>query len=273
MNKRKINNSENTLSKLECQVAYLSQAGLKRWEIAKSLGIQPGTVKSQLERVKAKLGPEWKEKVKINCPEIAKEVKEAVQTIKEISAALEITNFAAVRKMLEGELSLQESAILYLQGLNSKTGKEYLRKARSVQWQLIRLNGDRLLYVNAGARFWLKPALTELMENRSISFLNSDMAEDPYRPWWLPYISKGRTRATRAANYEIKANTGYKYVGNFLTNWIDNQLELYVTSLYTRMQQRWQALHKIAIAAGREAPESLPALAELLAEARAAIGN
>lgn len=289
------------LSKLELRVALLARAGLKRWEIAAGLGISKGTVKSQLERVAAKLGPGWKGNAGLKWPQLDPEVWQAVRALKkpacaagtipaavpaaapgpaagqaaagETAAALARQNIscAAARRALEGKLSPDEAAIIHLQGLPSRAGGAYLKRARSVQWRIL-LNEGRTLYVGNGARFWLKPALAYLADNRHIRFLHSDKTEKPYRPWWLPYISSGRARGTRAAYYTLRDGTAAEYTRSYLDIWINSELEVYVTRLYARMQQRWQALHSIARSAAAGGPVSLPTPADLLDEARAALG-
>jgi len=307
----KIADTRLVLSKLELQAALLARAGLKRWEIAAVLGIRKGTVKSQLERVAAKLGPGWKSNASLKWPQLDAGVRQAVRVVKkpagvtgaipavvpaaapgpavpgptasgpatsgvaagEIAATLARQNisYAAARRALEGELSPEEAAVIHLQGLPSRAGAAYLKKARSVQWHVL-LNKGRTLYVGTGARFWLKPAITYLAGNRYIRFLHSDKTEEPYRPWWLPYTSGGRARGTRAAYYTLRDGTAAEYTRSYLDAWISGELEVYVTRLHARMQQRWQALHSIARSAGRGGPVSLPTPVGLLAEARSALG-
>lgn len=309
-----------TLSRLELQIALLARAGLKRWEIATVLGIQQGTVKSQLERVTAKLGPTWKERKDVLWPELEPEVHQAVlvlqgpeagnpmeEAILEAAPTLpalglraarsspvvrtdggvtpegitpegatmdlvEPMDFSSARRALEGELTPGEAAILQLEGLPSPKGRAFLRQARSTQWQLLLLGECRSLYVSAGARFWLKPALAVLSDNRQIRFLQSDNSDEPYRPWWLPYTTSGRARGTNAAYYKLQDAASGEYASSYLRDWIDNDLENYVASLHARMQQRWRALNRIALAAGRGKPRPLPDLPALLAEARRVLG-
>lgn len=303
----KATDAQLALSKLELQVALLSRAGLKRWEAAMVLGIGKGTIKSQLERVTAKLGPDWKNDASLKWPQLDPDVQQAVRALKitpgptgrmtggdgtavsasdaakaaaDLPAAGEITaipthqgiSFDTARRALSGKLSPEETAIIHLQGLPSKTGRTYLKKARSVQWQLL-LNEGRVLHIGAGARFWLKPALAHLTNNRYIRFFHSDKTEAPYRPRWLPYITSGRVRATRAAYYKMGDNHAAEYSLSYLGNWINNELEAYVARLHKLMQQRSQALQSIARSAGRSVvPPLLPTLEELMTEARAAIG-
>ncbi|NLW07767.1 MAG: hypothetical protein GX039_07330 [Clostridia bacterium] len=306
------------LSKLELQVATLSRAGLTRWQIAAVLGLRKGTIKSQLERVKYKLGPDWKENASLRWPILDPDVQQAVRDLKipagfgsgregsaapgqkenltpdtggqappaaasgpvaalpadnEIAATLTRQNigFDTARQALEGGLSPEEAAIIHLQGLPSRAGSTYLKKARSVQWQIM-LNKDRTLYVNPGARFWLKPALGFLTDNRYLRFFHSDKTSEPYRPWWLPYISSNRVRATRAAYYKMADNSAAEYSRFYLDKWIKGELELYAARLHALMQQRWQALHRIARSAGRGTPEAPPTLEELITAAQAALG-
>ncbi len=309
-----------TLSRLELQIALLARAGLKRWEIATVLGIQQGTVKSQLERVTAKLGSTWKERKDVLWPELEPEVHQAVLALQapasghptdvatiEVAAtspALDLPatgvspaagtaggailegittepaatvqqepmDFTSARRALEGELTPGEAAILQLQGLPSPRGRAFLKRARSTQWQLLLLGECRSLYVSAGARFWLKPALAVLSDNRQIRFLQSDNSDEPYRPWWLPYTTSGRARGTNAAYYKLQDAATGEYASSYLRDWMDNDLENYVASLHARMQQRWRALNRIALAAGRGKPRPLPDLPALLAEARRVLG-
>lgn len=307
-----------TLSRLELQIAILSRAGLKRWEIAIVLGIKEGTVKSQLERVTAKLGPTWKERKDVLWPELEPEVQQAVldlqgttavifrdeNSLEEAAAAvaargsltqglpadrtrggdgsgaertdakdqLEPMDFTLARRAQEGELTPGEAAILQLQGLPSSKGRAFLYRARSTQWQLLLLGESRSLYVSAGARFWLKPALAVLGDNRQIRFLQIDNSDEPYRPWWLPYTTSGRARGTNAAYYKLQDIAAGEYASNYLRAWMDYDLENYVASLHARMQRRWRALNRIALAAGRSKPRPLPDLPALLAEARRVLG-
>ncbi len=290
------------LAPLELQVALLAREGLTRWEMATALGLQPGTVKSQLERVAAKLGHDWKDQDGIVWPELEEEVRQAVRALqaqnsnpaeerdgnagstgaldtgqeggREIAAATsrQAVNPDSVRLAMEEEITPAEAAILQLQGLPSRAGTAYLRQARATQWQLIILGENRVLYTSAPARFWLKPPLAALNDNRSIRFFRSDSEDEPYRPWWLPYTTNGRARGARAAYYKIGDASGGEYARNFLEAWVATELEEYVYRLYTRMQQRWQALSRIARASGRPQPPQPPADSELLAAARAAAG-
>lgn len=290
------------LARLELQVALLARAGLKRWEIAMALGIQQGTVKSQLERVVAKLGSEWKDRSDIFWPELEKDVRQAVETLKnqqgttdgnggsdrggpaglvgvpetgeEIAATAigrQRISFSSARRAIEGEFSPAEAAILHLQGLPSRAGGLYLRQARATQWQLLLLGENRVLYTSAAARFWLKPALASLCDQGYIRFFHSDTTDEPYRPWWLPYTTNGRARGTRAAYYKVGSVAAGEYARNFLEAWVTSELEDYVNCLHARMQQRWRALMRIARASGRPEPADPPGLAELLSAAREAL--
>ncbi|WP_406676613.1 hypothetical protein [Moorella sp. ACPs] len=258
------------LAKLELQVALLARAGLKRWEIATALGLQQGTVKSQLERVAAKLGSNWKGRTNIIWPELEEEVLRAVRSLQEQNK--QEISFNSARMAMEGEISPDEAVILQLQGVPSRAGSTYLRQARAVQWHLLLLGEGRVLHVGAAARFWIKPALTALADNKYIRYLHSDNGDDPYRPWWLPYTTSGRVRGTRAAYYKLGDASAGDYVRNYLQAWLDGELADYVTHLYSRMQHRWQALSRIARIAGRPEPIPPPTRAELLAEARQVLG-
>ncbi|PRR69041.1 hypothetical protein [Neomoorella humiferrea] len=260
---RKIVDARLELAQLELRVALLAREGLKRWEIAAALGIQIGTVKSQLERVADKLGPDWKEKKNIVWPELDEEVLSALKTLREGD------NLVAIE---EEDSVPEEAAILHLKGVANKTGSNYLHQARALQWRLLLLGDGRALHVGAAARFWIKPALSFLSENKYIRFLNSDVGDEPYRPWWLPYTTGGRARGTRAAFYKIIDASAGEYVCNYLQFWLEDELEDYVTRLYSRMKQRWQALSRIARSAGRTVPVPPPSLAELLQEARQVFG-
>ncbi len=290
------------LAPLELQVALLARVGLTRWEMATALGLQQGTVKSQLERVAAKLGHDWKDQDGIVWPELEEEVRQAVRVLqaqnnilvgdqggdenpanaidagqeggREIAATAprQAVNPDSVRLALEEEIAPAEAAILQLQGLPSRAGTAYLRQARATQWQLLLLGENRVLYTSAPARFWLKPALAALNDNRYIRFFHSDSEDEPYWPWWLPYTTNGRARGARAAYYKIGDASGGEYARNFLEAWVATELEEYVYRLHTRMQQRWQALSRIARSSGRPQPPQPPADSELLAAARAAAG-
>lgn len=276
------------LSPLELRVALLARAGLSRWEIATALSLQEGTVKSQLERVTAKLKPGWKENPELRWPGLQEEVLKAVQTLrggpptagrqaaKEAAAAgapgKAGISYTAVRRAVEGGLVKPEAGILQLLGHPSGAGRKYLQQARSFQWQLVaRGNGDKVMYIDGGARFWLKPALEVLLENKYLRFWQSDSQGDSYRPMWLRFVAAGRARGTKPAYYKITAGSGDR-VCSYLGFWVLHELENYVASLYEKMQQRWQALQRLACMAGKPAPPPLPTPEELLKEARAALG-
>lgn len=259
------------LSELELRVALLSKAGLKRWEIAHALGIKEGTVKSQLERIKAKLGAGWKEDPSIFWPELSGELKEAISNLRSPAPVLftRAANYTGVRQAEKGALSPAEAVILQLQGQSSPAGKRYLQKARSTQWRLIQL-GDKgqALFVSAGVRFWLRPALAVLVENKYLKFFQSDGGSELYRPSWLPYVTQGRARGTRAAYYKITGIGTRDYVQRYLSLWVAGDLEVYAAQLHTRMEQRWQALSRMARLAGKSIPPPPPSLEMLLEEAR-----
>ncbi|WP_258359645.1 hypothetical protein [Moorella sulfitireducens (nom. illeg.)] len=259
------------LANLELQVALLARAGLKRWEIATALGLQQGTVKSQLERVANKLGPNWKGRPDIIWPELEEEVLHAIKSLQEQNK--QEINFNYARMAMEGSISPDEAAILQLQGVPSPAGTAYLRRARAVQWHLLLLGDGRVLHVGAAPRFWIKPALTFLADSKYIRYLHSDNGDDPYRPWWLPYTTGGRVRGTKAAYYKLGDASAGDYVSNYLQAWLEEELVDYVTRLYSRIQQRWLALSRIARNAGRKEPEPPPTQEELLLEARQALGT
>ncbi|MBE3581765.1 MAG: helix-turn-helix transcriptional regulator [Thermoanaerobacteraceae bacterium] len=259
-----------TLAELELQVALLARAGLKRWEIAASLGIKPGTVKSQLERITAKLGPGWRDRPDIVWPEVAEEVLQAVKWVQDRNE--EEAYFRGFRAAVEGGIAPEESGILRLQGVLSAAGTAYLRQARALQWKLLLWGDGRILRVGAAARFWIKPALSFLVAGKYIRYLRADSGEEPYRPWWLPYTG-GRVRAAKAAFYKMPTAADRDYVGNYLEDWIDRELPAYVTRLHKRMQQRWLALRLIARSAGRKEPEPPPSPEELFSEAQECLGT
>ncbi|MDN5344344.1 MAG: hypothetical protein PWQ18_455 [Clostridia bacterium] len=290
------------LAPLELRVALLARAGLTRWETAAALGLKPGTVKSQLERVAAKLGHDWKDKGRIVWPELEEEVRQAVKALQAqgdspsgsqggsleptsgmeaglkgnreiaVTSSRQKISLTSVRLALEGALAPAEAAILQLQGLPSRAGGAYLQKARATQWQLLLLGENRVLYTSAAARFWLKPALSALNDNKYIRFFHSDSEDEPYRPWWLPYTTSGRARGTRAAYYKIGDASGGEYARSFLDTWVTAELGEYVERLHARMRQRWHALSFIARSSGRPQPPAPPTGAELLAAAREALG-
>lgn len=258
------------LSDLELKVALLAKMGLKRWEIARVLGVKEGTVKSQLDRIKGKLRTDWKKDPDLLWPEISRELEEAVEELGYSKRALEgRVNYTLLRQAVEGELSPAETVILHLQGQPSPAGSKYLKKARSAQWKLIQMaDRGQALFVGAGARFWLRPALAELVANKHLKFFQSDGTGELYRPDWLPYLVAGRARGTRPAYYKIAGKGARDYVQRYLLLWLDNCLETYVAELHTRMERRWQALTRMAQLAGHKIPDRPPTLEMLLAEAR-----
>lgn len=259
------------LAGLELQVALLARAGLKRWEIAASLGIKPGTVKSQLERIAGKLGPGWRDRTDIVWPELDEEVLQAVRCVRDGDGNGEEASFRAFRCAAEESISPEEAAILRLQSVPSAAGRAYLRQARALQWKLLMWGDGRILRVGAAARFWMRPALSFLAAGKYIRYLRADSGEEPYRPWWLPYTG-GRVRAAKAAFYKMPTAADRDYVGNYLEDWIDRELPGYVARLHRRMQQRWLALDRIARSTGRKEPEPPPSPEELFWEARQALG-
>lgn len=259
------------LSELELRVALLAKTGLKRWEIAQVLGIREGTVKSQLERIKGKLGDGWKEAPYLFWPELSEELKEAINNLRSPAPILftRAAHYTGVRQAEERALSPAEAVILQLQGQCSPAGKRYLQKARSTQWRLIQLgHKGQALFVSGGARFWLRPALVVLVENKYLKFFQSDSSSELYRPAWLPYVIQGRARGTRAAYYKITGIGTRDYVQRYLSLWVAGDLEVYVAQLHTRMEQRWQALSRMARLAGKSIPPPPPSLEMLLEEAR-----
>ncbi|MCG0278920.1 MAG: helix-turn-helix transcriptional regulator [Thermanaeromonas sp.] len=257
------------LSPLELKVALLARAGLKRWEIARVLNIKEGTVKSQLERITAKLQPGWKKSSFWLWPEVSGELEEAVNELRDLHCQKDneiLSEYTLVRKAVEGDLPGSEAAVLYLLGYPSFKGRKFIGVARSLQWKLIQL-GDKgeVLALSAGARFWLKPALEVLTENRHLKFLHSDKTSY-YRPSWLPYLVSGRARGTRGAYYRITGNR--EYVQGFLLKWSHTELERYVKNLHSIMAKRWQALSRMACLAGRQPPHPLPTTEMLWREAR-----
>ncbi|WP_172839171.1 response regulator transcription factor [Thermanaeromonas toyohensis] len=266
------------LSPLELRVALLARAGLKRWEIARALNLKEGTVKSQLKRITAKLRPGWKKDTFWLWPEVSRELEEAINELqslhykKDKKASKEVASsrpseYTLVRKAIEGNLAGSQAAILYLLGHPSLKGRKFIAEARSLQWKLIQL-GDKgeALALSAGARFWLKPALETLVENRYLKLLQSD-GTSFYRPSWLPYLTPNRARGTRGAYYRIAGGTK-EYVQGFLLKWLATELEPYIARIHAKMFKRWQALSRMACLAGREPPEPPPTLEMLWREAQ-----
>lgn len=253
------------LSPLELRVALLARAGLKRWEIAQVLNLKEGTVKSQLERITAKLRPGWKKSSFWLWPELSCELEEVISELKEQSSSGP-SEYTLVRKAMEGNLAGSHAAMLYLLGYPSLKGRKFIDEARSLQWKLIQL-GDKgeVLVLSAGARFWLKPALETLIENKYLKFLQSD-GTSYYRPSWLPYLTSGRVRGTKGAYYRIMSNKDY--VQGFLMKWLSTELKYYVECLHMKMLKRWQAISRMACLAGKQPPDPLPSLEMLYQEAR-----
>lgn len=232
------------LTALELKIALLARLGLKRWEIAYALNIGEGTVKSQQDRITSKLGTNWKEREDLSWPELSNEIKE---TIKLLNKEADYTD-----ELHEQGKKLFQLNLFKEMGIGEPK-KYFLHK---------RFQG--LLYISGGLRFWTRPALEYLKEQRIIKLEGKNDEEEPYNPEWLKLIGVVRVRDVNAGIYLIK---DYTFVQNYLDAWKENELANYVEWIHGRLLQRWQALELISREFGREIGIQLPNKEMLLNEA------
>lgn len=156
------------LSPLELEVAQLSRLGFSRTAVAAALGISPGTVRVVLRLVRWKLGPGWQRNGDYAWPED------------------EVRPLAGVRRSgAAGEDGAGQAEA----GAPVAGGA-----AAGAALELGRLEFTGL------QRFWLKPVLDRLVEERALKLLTA-RSEGAFAPPWLPLVY--HRRLIRSAVYRI----------------------------------------------------------------------
>ncbi len=193
------NNDLICLSTLELKVARLSKAGYHRSGIAAALGVSGNTVKTVLRRIHKKLGDGWKER-----PIRAAESHTSLEPVA-------VSFFEPHPAGEWGEIPNNRLVSLSLLVAGSRQGATVFR-------------------ISGMQRFFLRPALAKLVENKHLRLLKVDWY-DIYQPEWLPIVNRGR-KTIRAAHY-ITTNGTYveRYLQNYLSHELPNYLEQLTASL------------------------------------------
>lgn len=220
------------LSARELDVAMLSKAGVGRNGIAGILDLSTNSVKTLIKRIETKLGSDWLKNSQIIWPHYEEIPQE------EQAATSEEPPYAKAERRKQQEKRLIK---------NRGTALTILIKTST--------EGRYVLHVAARQRFWLKPILKELEEQRTIKLLAVDW-EDYFAPPWLPLVNKGRKKICSAA-YAVN---NINHVTGTTRNYLENELE-------DRLLEINGQLAKVKRAASNQFKDRIPGLSALAAMA------
>lgn len=209
------------LSPLEMDVATMARMNVGRNAISGLFGLSPNSVKKLLQRIGHKLGPGWQENPRIVWPEPEQADAEVQEESNELSADAFENGYY---HRLEKELLEQE-------------------KRRRSGWLLLvyKISGGReILHVTGSQRFWLKPVLTELEDQKLFKLLAVDWT-DTFAPHWLPLLQRGR-KQIRTADYIIRCH-GTGYVVKAIEEYLNRGLEEYLRGLAAKLDEVKNARH------------------------------